>query len=359
MTFLIAAAGTGGHVFPGLAVGDALVANGVARDALVYVGGTRLESQVFPDAGYPFLEVEIRGLKRSLSAQNITLPAVVLRARSAVAQEIRRRRVKVALGMGGYVTVPLALAARKEKIGLMIAEQNAEAGLANRIAARWSTRVFTSFANTDGLKGAEWVGNPVLSSLADFDRTSLREEGLSHFDLTGSQPVLGVFGGSLGAGAINSAVAELAALWKGSPFQILHLTGSEHYEAMLRANPEGQLTWKRISFEDRMDLFYAASTLVIARSGGAVAELTATRTPAILVPGSFGPGGHQSANARVLKDAGAAVVVSEGDLAGLDRIVDDLLFDTRRLSEMANAAVNIARPDAADAIARAMIAAAR
>ena len=358
MTFLIAAAGTGGHVFPGLAVGEALVANGVAKDDLMYVGGSRLESRVFPDAGFPFLEVELRGLKRSFSVENLTLPAVVLRAKGAIAEKMRRRRVGVALGMGGYVTVSLALAARKEKVTLMISEQNAGAGLANRIAARWSTHVFSSFPETDGLEGAEWVGNPIRSTFDGFDRASLRREALSRFDLTDSHPVLGVFGGSLGAGAINSAVAEMAAAWSGSPFQILHLTGPDHHDAMLRATPSGQLRWRRVSFEDRMDLFYAASTLVIARSGGAVAELTATRTPAILVPGSFGSAGHQPANARVLEGAGAAVVMSEERLSGLAGVVADLLFDASRLSEMANCAFAIARPDAAEVIARAMIEAA-
>ena len=355
MTFLIAAAGTGGHVFPGLAVGEALVANGVVKDDLIYVGGSRLESQVFPGAGFLFLEVELAGLKRSFSVENLTLPAVVFRARGAIAEKMHRRRVGVALGMGGYVTVSVALAARKEKVTLMISEQNAEVGLANRIAARWSTRIFSSFPETDGLEGAEWVGNPIRSTLVGFDRASLRREALSRFDLTDSHPVLGVFGGSLGAGAINSAVAEMAAAWGGSPFQILHLTGSEHHDAMLRATSASQLTWRRISFEDRMDLFYAASTLVIARSGGAVAELTATQTPAILVPGSFGSAGHQLANARMLEGAGAAVVVSEERLSGLAGVVADLLFNTSRLAEMAACASVIARPNAADVIARAMI----
>ena len=355
MTFLIAAAGTGGHVFPGLAVGEALVANGVARDDVTYVGGGRLESRVVPRAGFPFLEVELRGLKRSFSMENLMLPAAVLRARGVIAEKMRRRQVGVALGMGGYATVPLALAARKEKVTLMISEQNAGAGLANRVAARWASHVFSSFPETEGLEGAEWVGNPIRSTLTAFDRSSLRPEALSRFDLADSGPILGVFGGSLGAGAINSAVASMAAAWSGPPFQILHLTGSGHHDAMLRATSASLLTWRRIAFEDRMELFYAASTLVIARSGGAVAELTSTRTPAILVPGSFGSAGHQPANARFLEDAGAAVVLSEERLTRLPGLVVDLLFDVSRLSQMADSAASIARPNAADIIARAMI----
>ncbi len=358
MTFLIAAAGTGGHVFPGLAVGEALVSNGVARGDVTYVGASRLESRVYPQSGFSFLELELRGLKRSLSVDNLTLPMIVLRARGAIAGEMRRRRVSVALGMGGYVTIPAALAARKERVTLMISEQNAEAGLANRIAARWSTRRFSSFPETEGLDGAEWVGNPIRSALADFDRSSLRHEAQARFDLIDSQPVFGVFGGSLGAGVINSAVVGLATAWSGPPFQILHLTGPGQYNDVLEASASKQVTWRRIAFEDRMDLFYAASDLVIARSGGAVAELTATRTPAILVPGSFGSAGHQPANARFLEDAGTAVVMAEKELSGLPGLVADLLFDTVRLSVLAASAGSIARPDAAEVIARAMIEAA-
>jgi UDP-N-acetylglucosamine--N-acetylmuramyl-(pentapeptide) pyrophosphoryl-undecaprenol N-acetylglucosamine transferase len=357
MTFLIASAGTGGHVFPGLAVGEALVANGVTKSEVSFVGGNRLESRIFPQSGYPFVELDLRGLRRSLSLENLALPMVVLRATTAIAREINRRRIGVALGMGGYVTVPTGLAARRESIPLMLSEQNARAGLANRIAARWSDRRFSSFPNTKGLAGAEWVGNPIRSSLARFDRASLRPEALARFNLSGSQQVLGVFGGSLGAGAINTAVARMANTWSDSPFQILHLTGDVHDHEMQHQTSSKSVTWRRIAFEDRMDLFYAASDLVITRAGGAVAELTATGTPAVLVPGEFGSSGHQNANAGFLVDAGAALLLREGELSGLPDLITDLLFDDKRLSELAGAAQSIALPDAAETIARAMIAA--
>jgi UDP-N-acetylglucosamine--N-acetylmuramyl-(pentapeptide) pyrophosphoryl-undecaprenol N-acetylglucosamine transferase len=132
VTFLIAAAGTGGHVYPGLAVGEALVEGGVSPREILFVGGDRLESKVYPDRGFAFVRVDLRGLSRSLSMKNLTLPLVMRKAARRIGDVIGERSVKVALGMGGYVTVPTAMAARRERIVLMVSEQNAGAGLANR-----------------------------------------------------------------------------------------------------------------------------------------------------------------------------------------------------------------------------------
>ena len=177
MTFLIAAAGTGGHVFPGLAVGEALLARGIPKESILYVGGDRLEKTVYPDAGFPFLQVEVRGLQRSMTMRNLSLPRVVWRARDAINAAIEERGVKVVLGMGGYVTIPAALATRSSESVLIVAEQNAGGGLANRIASRWATRIFTSFPDTEGLKRGEWVGNPVRQALSSLDREERQAAG--------------------------------------------------------------------------------------------------------------------------------------------------------------------------------------
>lgn len=358
MTFLIAAAGTGGHVYPGLAVGEALVDLGISHEDIVFVGGDRLEATVYPSEGYRFLQVELAGLKRSFTVGNARLPGVVLRARRRIADEIGVLEIEVVLGMGGYVTIPAALAARKRRIPFFNAEQNAEAGLANKLTARWAHISFVSFPETGGLPQGSWVGNPVRRAFWSFDRESLRTEALQRYELTPRAPVVGVFGGSLGAGPINEAVAAMAERWAGPEIQLIHLTGSAHsagLEPRLAADP---VTWRRREFEDRMDLFFAASDIVISRAGGAVAELTATGTPSILVPGRFGSGGHQSANARFLAEFGAAVVLAEEDLDSLSALVVDLGTNPGKLAEMAAAASDIAKPDAAHTIARTMIEAA-
>ena len=353
MTYAIAAAGTGGHVFPGLAVGEALIASGVLAEEILFVGGSRLESRVYPEAGFPFLEVEIRGLQRRMTTANLTIPGLVARATRRIRTEFKARRVGVVLGMGGYISVPAGFAARRCGAVLLTHEQNAEAGLANRMMTRLAKRSFGSFPRTARLPQAEWVGNPIRSPLARFDRASLRSAARARYGLDPDRPVVGVFGGSLGAGILNSAAEVLAATSDGGGFSILHLTGSDHLESVALASDRCD-RWYTVGFEDRMDHFYAACDIVVARAGGAVAELTATATPAILVPGRFGSGEHQAANADALVSAGAAVVVAENDIARLPSVVTGLLTQPNRMHDMAIASSKLARPDAAFVVADAM-----
>lgn len=358
MTFLIAAAGTGGHVYPGLSVGQALLSEGVGRDEIHYVGGDRLEADVFPKEGFSFLQVELAGLRRSVTLQNVRIPSVVVRARKLIGDEIASRGIRVVLGMGGYVTIPAGMAARKHRVVFFNSEQNADAGLANRVSARWARASFVSFPSTGGLPGGEWVGNPVRQAFWSFDRTSFRSEALDHYDLDGSTPVLGVFGGSLGAGVINDAVATMVENWTGPPMAVVHLTGESHIEDLTRRESPAGVVWRRAGFEDRMDLFYAVSDVVVARAGGAVAELTATATPSILVPGSFGSGGHQERNAGALADAGAARVVPQDQISDLAEVVAAIVGDESVRDTMARATLALAKPEAARTIAQRMIEAA-
>lgn len=355
MNFLIAAAGTGGHVFPGLAVAEALVDMGTPRSEILFVGGSRLESKVYPREGFGFLQIELRGLQRSLSLKNITLPGVVLKARNRIQQVIEETQVRVILGMGGYVTVPAGWAARRAQVPFLNSEQNAEAGLANRITARWAVRSFVAFPDTVGLPNAEWVGNPVREPFWSFDRASIRNEAIARFGLRDDIPVLGVFGGSLGAGPLNEATMNLAMKGVGSPLQILHLTGDQHLDALRADRPALDVEWTRIGFEEDMEMFYAASDLVLARAGGAVAELTATGTPSVLVPGKHGSAGHQSGNARYLTRSGAAITLPEDELGRLSDVVATCLSDLDRLDSMRAAATRLAKPDAARAVAQAMM----
>lgn len=359
MAFLIAAAGTGGHVYPGLAVGEALIELGVPQNEILYVGGDRLEASVYPERGFEFFGVELAGLQRSLTWRNLRIPTVVFRARNRMSALIAEREVRAVLGMGGYVTIPAALAARQRGVTFFNAEQNAEAGLANRVTARWAQMSFTSFASTHGLPEGRWVGNPVRQPFWDFDRNMLRPVAVEELGVDPSQPTVGVFGGSLGAGVLNEAVAGMAEDWSGPPLQLVHLTGQSHLDDLLsRTSGEG-VKWIRLAYSEHMEHFYAACDLVVARSGGAVAELTATATPSILVPGAFGSGSHQEANAAALSEAGAAVILSQENVRDLGILVRELLNDEPRRTRMAEAAAGISKPDAARTIAREMIEAAK
>ncbi len=351
MTFAIAAAGTGGHVFPGLAVAEALRRTDPATP-IVFVGGDRFEATAVPEAGLTFEQVELRGLERSLTPRNLTLPAAVLRAVSHIADIFTTRRVRVLFATGGYATVPAALAARRLRLPYVLHEQNAHIGLANRLMAGRARRLYTSFPGTAGADGGEFVGNPIRRAVATLDRAAARPAALAHYGLDPERPVVGVVGGSLGSGPINTAMVAAASTWREHGVQIVHLTGRRFADEVAAAVDGLDIVWRVIGFEDRMDRFLAAADLVVSRASGMVAEFTAVGLPAVLIPGAFGSKGHQEASARIMADAGAATVVSEADLpGGLSTAIVTLLDDPAALARMGEAARRIGRPDAADVIA--------
>lgn len=354
MTIAIAAAGTGGHVFPALAVAEA-----IGDHPLVFIGGDRFEATAVPAAGHELVSVEVRGLERSLTSRNLGLPLVVRRAAATIAEEFRRREVSALLATGGYVTVPAALAARRLGIPYWLAEQNAHAGLANRLMGRWAEATFTSFEVTTGAVRPRHVGNPVRAAIAHLDRAAGRPGALERYGLEPGVPTLGIVGGSLGSGPINEAALGALADWTDPPLQVLHLAGRRFADAVAERVAGAAPRWAVVGFEDRMEDFFAAVDLVLSRASGMVSELTATATPSIVVPGSYGSKGHQDASAAVLGEAGAAIVLAEDDLATtLGPTLRDLVGDPPRLAAMAEAARGLGRPDAATDIARELLRAA-
>ena len=354
MSYGIAAAGTGGHVFPGLAVAEALVAAGAERERVVFFGGSRMEAEEVPRAGFGFVPLRIRGLSRSLRPGNLALPAVVWKAAGAVRREIEERGMRAVLGMGGYVTVPAALGARRAGTALFLHEQNRRAGLANRLVVRWARRSFGSFPVTDGLPGAEPVGYPLRPQFPGREEEGLRAAAGEYYRLRSGLPTLGAHGGSQGSEAINRAVGELAAGWEGGPLQIVHITGEAHLGRTTTEGDAPAVTRRTIGFERRMELFYAACDLVVGRAGGGLFEVASTGTPAVLVPGAFA-GRHQLENAAAMAELGAAVLLAEERLSELPETAAGLLADGERLRAMGEAARAAARPGAARAIAAALL----
>ena len=354
MTFVIASAGTAGHVYPGLAVAEALVSQGVASGDVLFIGGDRLEAVAVPRAGFSLLSVPLQGLVRGITLRNLTIPTKAWKAVRRIRRELAERGAGVMLATGGYVTAPTGWAARAEGIPFFLSEQNAAAGLANRVMERWATRSFASFPHTSGLKKAEWVGNPIRADIALLDRMSLREEAYRRYDLAEGLPVVGVMGGSLGAAAVNHGVCQMLEEWHAEPVQVVHLTGAAHIQKMAGRAAAGVHRWRVVGFEERMELFYSVCDLVIARAGGGVAELTAAGLASVLIPGDFGSTSHQAANAAALQEAGAAVTLPEAELSGLGPLVGRLLADPARRRLMAAAATAIARPRAAEIIAEEM-----
>jgi UDP-N-acetylglucosamine--N-acetylmuramyl-(pentapeptide) pyrophosphoryl-undecaprenol N-acetylglucosamine transferase len=368
---LIAGGGTGGHVFPSLATAAAVRA--VRADLQVeFVGTARgLEARLVPEHGWPLHIIEALPLARGLSSQTLRIPLMLARASGAITRLIRDRGVVAALCFGGYVAAPLVLAARRTRVPLVIHEQNAVPGLANRLASRWAAAVALSMDTPQARAGLAVTGgrlvvtgNPVRPGLGGLDRGRLREEALLAFDLDPGRRTLLVFGGSQGAQRINQAVVASAGLWAAPErLQILHATGQSAHDAVAREwetalERDGRLRVRYVGFIDRMDLAYAAADLVLCRAGASsIAELTVMGLPSVLVPYPYAAADHQTANACVLQDAGAAVVIPDGQLNAdeLVRTVDGLLADPGTLVRMAAAARGAGRPNAADALARVLL----
>ena len=350
MTYALAAAGTGGHVYPALAVADALVDAGVSVRDIVFFGGDRMEAHTVPAAGYDFVGVDIRGLRRSLSRENLTLPRTVRRATRAVAAELTRRRVRAVGVFGGYVSVPVALAARRVGAGVVVHEQNARPGLANRLIAPRAAATLAAFPQARRkLKSARIVGNTQRRGLAHFSRSDRRAKALDGYGLGEDLPVLGVLGGSLGALVLNETTSRLAAAARPGSFAIVHLTGAAHIDDIAPLADEVAVPWVTRAFEPAMEMFYAAADLVLARAGAlTVSELMATGTPSVLVPLAAT---HQGDNAALLAAAGGAEVVSQEHIAEVPARVERLLGDGDRLGEMAEAASRLAPEGAADEMA--------
>jgi UDP-N-acetylglucosamine--N-acetylmuramyl-(pentapeptide) pyrophosphoryl-undecaprenol N-acetylglucosamine transferase len=364
---LIAAGGSGGHVFPGLALARALTARDPST-VVRFAGTSRgIETRVVPAAGFPLDLLPILPLYRRPAPETVGAPFAAIRGVLAAERLIRRHRVEVVCGMGAYVTLPVALGAWRAGVRVVLHEQNAAPGLANRLAARVADKVALGVAEAAGAfpvprERTVVVGNPVRPELIGLDRTALRDQGLAAFGLDPRRRTLLVFGGSHGAWRLNEALVAATPHWpRPTAMQVLHACGRgvDHdavRAAWAAADPAGRgLAVQVVPFIDRMDLAYAAADLALTRAGAStLAELTAAGVPAVLVPLARATAGHQAANAWAVAAAGgAAVVEDDGNLGGpaLAATVAPLLTDPGRLAAMAEAMRGHGCPEAAQELA--------
>ena len=365
---IIAGGGTAGHVVPGLAIAEELVHQGVARDAVHYVGSARgIETRLVPEAGFPLTVLPGRGIQRRLTVENLRSLWGILGAIVTGIRLVRRLRPAVVVGLGGYASVPCVIGAVLWRVPIVVAEQNAVPGVANRLAGRFAKACAVSFEGTD-LPRATVTGNPVrpeVVALADPD-PKRRHQARAQLRVPDDRTLLAVFGGSLGARRLNDATAEVAAAWSDrSDLAIRQVSGSrDHAEiaARLDLSADAALVHELVEYEDDMPTVYAAADLVVCRAGASsVAELAVAGVPAILVPLPWATGDHQTANARAMVDVGAAVLVpdAEFDAERMRADVGALLDDPDRRREMAAAAERFARPDAASAVVELVFAHAR
>lgn len=342
-TLLVMAGGTGGHIFPGIAVAEVLRARGWR---IVWMGNADgMEARIVPQRGFETAWVRFAALRGKGPLRVALLPFNLLRGFWQALGALRRIRPDVVLGMGGYVSFPGGMMAVLTGRPLVLHEQNSVAGLANRVLAGVADRVLTGFP--DVLKRGRWVGNPVREDIAALVAPAARFTGRS-----GPLKLL-VVGGSLGAAVLNEVVPKaLAAIDPPARPQVVHQAGVRHIEALRAAYAGAGVTGELVPFIDDMAAKYAEADLVICRAGAlTVAELAAAGVASVLVPFPHAVDDHQTANARFLAERGAALLVPQHELDA-PRLAQLLVeLDRTRLLDMAAKARALAKPDAAAAVA--------
>jgi UDP-N-acetylglucosamine--N-acetylmuramyl-(pentapeptide) pyrophosphoryl-undecaprenol N-acetylglucosamine transferase len=357
MRVLLAGGGTAGHTSPLLATADAIrrLAPDLGVEAEITCLGTPrgLENRVVPEAGYPLELIPPVPLPRRPSADLVKVPA---RLRAAVKQTLAvldRVRPDVVVGYGGYVSMPAYLAARRRKLPLVVHEQNAVPGLANRFGARVAQRVAVSFPDTP-LRGAEYIGLPIRPMISGLDRARLRGEARAFFGLDPDRPTLLVTGGSQGARRLNQAVSGAAGALASSGVQVLHVVGPQGEASPDTGADPSDVPYVVVNFVDRMDLAYAAADLVVCRAGASsVTEAAAVGLPAVFVPLPIG-NGEQEHNARPVVDAGGGILVADADLTTewVVGTIPHLANDPAKLTSMGTAAAALIPRDADERLAR-------
>ena len=336
------AGGTGGHIFPGLAVAEQMRAAGWDVVWMGARGG--MEERLVPRHGHRTAWIRAKAARGKGVLQKLLLPANLLYSFWESARTIRRLKPDVVLGLGGYVAFPGGMMASLLNRPLALHEQNAIAGLANRVLAQVSNKVMVAFP--DALKGAEWTGNPIRSEIAAIAPPEVRFQGRA-----GPLRVL-VVGGSLGAQALNEALPRALSLLQERP-RVVHQAGEKHLESLQKNYAEARVEGELVAFIDDMATRYAEADLVICRAGAVtIAELSAGGMASILVPFPHAVDDHQTANARFLSERGAAVLIQQRDLSPEKLAALIRSMDRTRLLDMAKKARALGKPDAARIVAQ-------
>ncbi len=351
MRVLLAGGGTAGHTSPLLATADALRRLDPAVEVTALGTPRGLEGRVVPAAGYPLEMIPPVPLPRRPSADLARVPARLRAAVNGALEVVDRLQPAVVVGFGGYVSVPAYLAARRRHVPIVVHEGNALPGIANRLGARLTPHVATSFPDTP-LRHGRYVGMPIRRMISTLDRDAMRAEARRGLGLDPDRPTLLVTGGSQGARRLNQAVSGAEAGFAAAGVQVLHVVGPQG-EASVARTP-GQPPYVVLPFVDRMDLAYAAADLVLCRAGAnTVTEVAAVGLPAVFVPLPIG-NGEQELNARPVVEAGGGLLVSDGALTAewVSRTVPALAADAGRLAAMSVAAASLIPRDADEVLAR-------
>lgn len=354
---IISGGGTGGHVFPAIAIAHALRQRDPGIEILFIGANGRLEMTKVPAAGYPIVGLNISGLQRRLTWKNLLVPFKLAGSLLKAHAVIRKFRPDVVIGVGGYASGPTLRVASSMGIPCIIQEQNSYPGITNRLLGKRARRICVAYPGMEKFFPADrivFTGNPIRQDLLQVQ--DKRAEAMIHFGLDPARKTLLVIGGSLGAGTINQAILKYVTESGNRPgVQVLWQTGNYYHASVSARVAEltGGMKTVVLPFIDRMDLAYAAGDLIVSRAGAiAISELCVVGKPAILIPSPNVAEDHQTHNARNLADRHAALMVTDATaVETLGGVIDGLLQNPGQCSELALRIRELGIPDAADTIA--------
>ncbi|HTP14126.1 MAG TPA: undecaprenyldiphospho-muramoylpentapeptide beta-N-acetylglucosaminyltransferase [Bacteroidota bacterium] len=349
---VMAGGGTGGHLYPALAIADEIRKQLPDADFLFVGTKGRIEARVVPERGYRFATIWISGLHRGLSLSNLLFPFKVVVSLVQSFFLIRQFRPDAIVGTGGYVCGPILYVGRLMNIPTFIHESNSYPGVTTRLLAARATRVFTAFEATERWLGknarVELVGTPTRNSFEDVSKNA----ATTFFGLDPRKQTVLVFGGSLGATSVNRALTDIAPALAAENIQFIWQTGERDFESVMEKVGSRKVGWTG-KYIDRMDYAYAASDVVVSRSGATtIAELTRIGKAAILVPYPFAAADHQTVNARSMEERSAAILIPDSRVGeSLEAAIRGLLADPGKRQSMERAAKAMGRPNAGRVIA--------
>lgn len=352
---IISGGGTGGHVFPAIAIANALKKKDPATDILFVGAEGKIEMEKVPAAGYQIIGLDIRGLQRNLSYENLKFPFRLLKSLWKAAKIVKTFRPDIAVGVGGYASGPLLYAASNRRIPTLIQEQNSYPGITNKLLAKRASKVCVAYENMDAFFDPEKIimtGNPVRENIISGNIS--KQEALAFFGLEEGRKTLLVIGGSLGARTLNQSMQKDLHLLEGANIQVIWQTGRLYYSTIVENTAQKLHAGVKIfEFISSMDMAYAAADAIVSRAGaGTISELCLVNKPVILVPSPNVAEDHQTKNAMALVKQRAALLVK--DTEARDKLVPEairLLNDEAAMQSLRTEISKLGIKDSADRIA--------
>ncbi len=348
---IISGGGTGGHIYPAIAIAKAWNERFPESEVLFVGAEGKMEMQKVPEAGYPIEGLRIAGLQRRFTLENLSFPFKVLDSLQKARKLIKNFQPHLVVGVGGYASGPVLFAAQRKGLPTLIQEQNSYAGLTNRLLAKNARAICVAYPQMERYfpkQKIHYTGNPVRKDILDV--TGKKEAAGKHFGLQPDKPVILSIGGSLGARTLNEAMLESMQGFEAKGYQVLWQTGSYYFQKIQQQVQDSGLTHIHAQeFIKEMDLAYAAADLVISRSGAlSVSELSLVGKPVIFVPSPNVAEDHQTKNARAVVTQGGALLLEDSmAVRELESMVHALLQDPDKQRSLSQAIKKLSKPNAA------------